>query len=52
MWSDKVVTAVFAMDESCRLIDSWREARKKVQVSGLAGGLSSAVGGYLLRQEL
>lgn len=30
VWSDKVVTAAFAMDESCRLIDSWREARKKL----------------------
>ncbi|XP_074374765.1 uncharacterized protein LOC141715185 [Apium graveolens] len=39
VWSDKTVTAAFAMEESCRSISSWREARKTVTASNVGGGV-------------
>lgn len=32
VWNNKLVAASVAMAESCRSIDNWREARKKLQV--------------------
>lgn len=37
VWSDKAVTATFAMEESCKSIASWREARKANTASSVGG---------------